>query len=178
MLEPPHGDVHATIRLPRATKMTPSLSRPTFRPPPVPLPSTDGTALTVDTIARAFHAEHEKAYGFHDASAPIELGTLRLAIVGDMPEIPVRTLDTGKAQPDPQGTRRIFLQGAWTQAAVCDRGRLCARQALEGPAIVTQEDTTTLVLPGWHAETDSMGNLHVRPAHVPHAQAPTAGEPS
>jgi N-methylhydantoinase A len=34
---------------------------------------------------------------------------------------------------------------------------------LEGPAIVTEMDSTTLILPGHSGEVDTFGNILVRP---------------
>ena len=39
------------------------------------------------------------------------------------------------------------------------RERLLAGNSFHGPAIVTQMDSTTLVLPGWQADVDEVGNL-------------------
>ena len=40
-----------------------------------------------------------------------------------------------------------------------DWARLAAGQSIAGPAIIEQEDTTTVVLPGWTATVDLIGNL-------------------
>jgi N-methylhydantoinase A len=39
----------------------------------------------------------------------------------------------------------------WTEAAVLDRARLGAGETVSGPAIIEQEDSTTLLPPGWRA---------------------------
>jgi len=41
---------------------------------------------------------------------------------------------------------------------------LRAGDRIAGPAIVTEMDSTTLVLPGHAGEVDSVGNLLIRPA--------------
>jgi N-methylhydantoinase A len=38
---------------------------------------------------------------------------------------------------------------------------LGAGDVLDGPAVIEQEDTTILVLPGWRGRTDALGNLHL-----------------
>ncbi|MGA9633985.1 MAG: hypothetical protein WBQ41_01965, partial [Solirubrobacterales bacterium] len=45
------------------------------------------------------------------------------------------------------------------ETAVYERGKLSPGMRLEGPAIVAQDDTTTLVLPGHRAEIDRFGNI-------------------
>jgi N-methylhydantoinase A len=47
------------------------------------------------------------------------------------------------------------------EAPIYDRARLGAGARLDGPAIITQLDATTLVLPGQLAEVDAFGNLIV-----------------
>ena len=56
---------------------------------------------------------------------------------------------------------RILLpeRQAAVEAAVYDRAALKAGDAFVGPAIVEQDDTTTLLTPGWHCRVDALGNL-------------------
>jgi N-methylhydantoinase A len=56
---------------------------------------------------------------------------------------------------------RILLpeQGTAINAAVYDRAALKAGDAFSGPAIIEQDDTTTLLTPSWHCRVDTLGNL-------------------
>jgi N-methylhydantoinase A len=117
---------------------------------------------TAATFAEAFHREHERIYGFRDRSAPIELGTARLAIVGCMTPISQQRLPVGTGIPIVAGKRQIFHAGAWIEAAVYRRLSLRAGDRFVGPAIIEQDNTTTLALPGWAVEVDKAGNLHLR----------------
>jgi N-methylhydantoinase A len=56
---------------------------------------------------------------------------------------------------------RILLpeHPAPVDAAVYDRAVLKAGDAFNGPAIIEQDDTTTLLTPGWRAHVDGLGNL-------------------
>lgn len=127
----------------------------------VQLPVEPSRPLSMAAVAQAFHAEHERIYGFCDESAPIELGTVRLAIVGYMPSAATPTIARDARPPAPCAKRRIFLDESWIEADIYARGQLLAGQAFDGPAIVEQDDTTILVLAGWRAETDDLGNLHL-----------------
>lgn len=124
----------------------------------VPLDGADGSAADV---AAVFHREHERLYGFRDTEAPIELGTVRLAVIGRVAPVALPHLPASEEQPIPAGHRRVYLEAGWTQAAVFDRAALRAGQHLAGPAIIEQADTTTLVLPGWSLRVDQFGNLHL-----------------
>ena len=48
---------------------------------------------------------------------------------------------------------------AAVDAAVYDRTALKIADTFDGPAIVEQDDTTTLLTPGWRARVDDLGNL-------------------
>ncbi|MFC4009323.1 hydantoinase/oxoprolinase family protein [Nonomuraea purpurea] len=122
----------------------------------------DPSGLDVESIAEAFHAEHERLYGFRDQHAPIELGTARLGVVGPVAELPPVPVPRGTGAPLHSGRRPVLLAGAWHDAAVHQRPSLGVGDAFDGPAIVEQDDTTVVVPPGWSGDVDGAGNLHLR----------------
>jgi N-methylhydantoinase A len=122
----------------------------------------DGAALDAESVAEALHAGHERLYGFRDPAAPIDLGTARLAIVAPTGEIPPPAAPRGGGTPGPAGHRSVLLPDGRFTAGVFDRAGLRAGDRLSGPAIVEQDDTTVLIPPGWSADVDEAGNLHLR----------------
>ncbi len=76
------------------------------------------------------------------------------------PELPAGGEDPADARYD---TSRVYVGGAWAQAAVYDRSRLRAGNVVTGPAIVTEMDSTTLVLPGHAGTVDAVGTILIRP---------------
>ena len=110
-------------------------------------------------MTEAFHIAHERLYGFRDEAAPIELSTARLAIIGRVDPVTLPRMTAHAGPPEPRTRRPIFLGAGWVEAAVYDRTALGAGQSITGPAIIEQEDTTTLVLSGWRARMDDHGNL-------------------
>jgi N-methylhydantoinase A len=54
---------------------------------------------------------------------------------------------------------RLALAGGRVPVPVHDRATLGAGASFDGPAIVTQLDTTTLVAPGWRATVHASGAL-------------------
>ena len=123
----------------------------------------DEAALAA-TVA-AFHAAHERLYSFRLEDVPVEMVTLRVDAVGLLPPLRLREVPRGGRTEDAVvGRQRIaFAEGA-AEAPVYDRSRLGAGAVLRGPAIVTQLDTTTLVLPDQHAEVHPSGALIIRDA--------------
>lgn len=113
------------------------------------------------SIAEAFHSEHERIYGFRDTETEVELGTVRLAVVGVSDDIAQPKIPAGTGNPARKGERKIFRSGQWVLAGVYDRSALGAGDRITGPAIIEQDDTTTVLLPGWSARADAFGNLHL-----------------
>jgi N-methylhydantoinase A len=68
---------------------------------------------------------------------------------------------------DPKGAlvteHPIHVGGEQVTASVYDRGRLRAGDVMTGPAIVTEMDSTTLVLPGHAATVHLSGSLLINP---------------
>jgi N-methylhydantoinase A len=57
-----------------------------------------------------------------------------------------------------------FDDGQTVETPRYDRTKLKAEQTVDGPAIIIQTDSTTLVPPGFEARVSTYGNLHVRVA--------------
>ena len=60
-------------------------------------------------------------------------------------------------------TRKGFFKGEWRDTPHIDRDRLAAGARIEGPAIIRQYDTTTVLLADHHAIVDEQGNLLIWP---------------
>ncbi|MEM8843036.1 MAG: hydantoinase/oxoprolinase family protein, partial [Pseudomonadota bacterium] len=110
-------------------------------------------------IAEAFHAEHSRVYDHSDPAAPVQVVNLRLVIRGSAPKPALsETPQTpGPASADAETT--IFLDGATHTTPIYARAGLAPGQAFAGPAIVTQDDCTTIVPPGHQVTVDGWGNL-------------------
>ncbi|MCD4513713.1 hydantoinase/oxoprolinase family protein [Brucella pseudogrignonensis] len=118
-------------------------------------------ATDPNSLAEAFHREHERIYGFRDTQAEVELGTARLAVIGVTPNIASPDFAAGSGVPATKGMRPLFHKGAWLDAAVLNRSSFGNGDLITGPAIIEQDDTTTVVLINWTARCDKSGNLHL-----------------
>jgi len=110
------------------------------------------------TLARAFFAAHARTYG-HAREAPIRLVNLR-AVHSAIAATPADAWSPAAA-PAQLRTAQILLpdQQAPVEAPVYRRAALRTGGVCDGPAIIAQDDTTTLVAPGWHCRVDELGNL-------------------
>ena len=57
----------------------------------------------------------------------------------------------------------VFVEGRDLPAKIYDRAKLLTGNRIPGPAIVTEMDATTLILPGHEGEVDAVGNILIRP---------------
>jgi len=60
-------------------------------------------------------------------------------------------------------TSRFYYEGDWYEANIYDRNKLSTGLEVPGPAIVGEMDSTTVVLPGYVAVVDAVGNLLINP---------------
>ncbi|SEO10676.1 N-methylhydantoinase A [Terribacillus saccharophilus] len=109
-------------------------------------------------LAEIFHAQHERLYGHSDPNASIELMNFKVRIVGETAANSHATAVLNDKSLEP-GERSVRINGQTYSAAIVDRTVLQPGMEIQGPAIIEQQDTTTVVLPSWKAKTDEAGNL-------------------
>ena len=124
----------------------------------------DDPGSALEKLATRFDAEHDRLFSF---LLPVdhELVNARATVTGPRPNVAPATLSDGDG--DPAGalidTHPVHLSGEEVQAAVYDRTLLRAGDLVTGPAIVTEMDSTTLVLPGHAATVHPSGSLLINP---------------
>lgn len=112
-------------------------------------------------LRQAFHDAHEKLYGHSDPEASIQIVNLRLVVSGKTPQPNMPRIAEGTGSPDPVKTVDVWSDGAHRKTPVYRRVQLLANQEFSGPAIVTQDDTTTFVPQHMHVRVDAFGNLRI-----------------
>ncbi|MGE0725430.1 MAG: hydantoinase/oxoprolinase family protein, partial [Alphaproteobacteria bacterium] len=119
-------------------------------------------AGAIDGLVAGFEAAHRALYGFILPEAAIEIVTLRVEATSRAPAAPARSLSEGGSLAEATIGRQAvrFADGA-RAVPIIDRSRLGAGARFDGPAIVTQLDATTLVLPGQRAAVDRSGAILV-----------------
>ena len=111
----------------------------------------------------AFHDRHHRLYAHADRSADVELIDLRATVIGVTPKPSLRRPGRGSGTATPIGSRPTHYGGARHEAGVYRRRDLLAGHEVRGPALVEQDDTTTLVPAGFVANVDDWGNLVITP---------------
>lgn len=119
------------------------------------------TAESLGALAVAFSAAHERRYGHHFDDVAVELVTLRVTGIAHQPDPDVTwTWAEVKCSNNFQ-TRQVYFESMdrFIETRVLARGALAVGERLSGPAVLHQEDATTLVPPGWSAQRDAGGCL-------------------
>jgi 5-oxoprolinase (ATP-hydrolysing) len=118
----------------------------------------------VEELQVRFHAAHEAEYG-HRFDAAIEIVNVRVVAIGRVDELRPPELERGDGDPSAARTLErevVFDVGGRAErhsTPFYERDRLRAGDRVEGPAIVEQYDTTTVIPPGLAAEIDAHGNI-------------------
>jgi len=113
----------------------------------------------VEALAGAFHAEHARIYDHADADAPVQAVNLRLTVSGAVRKPALAEAAAAPGPAAPKGHAQVFLDGALREAALYDRADLRPGRHFAGPAVVSQDDCTTVVPPGFTVEVDLRSNL-------------------
>jgi N-methylhydantoinase A len=106
-----------------------------------------------------FLVEYERRFQYVTDEIPLEVSALRVRASGHMPAPEHPRAERGEGEPPVRERRPVWFDGAPQDTAVLDRDALTAGHRFEGPALVEQLDTTTVVPPGVTCEVDGRGNL-------------------
>jgi N-methylhydantoinase A len=117
----------------------------------------------LEQLVAAFHREHQRLYTYDLPNAPVELVNLRVTALGILPKLTTPDLP-GSSQSLKEalaGQRRVYFEqvGSFVETPCYARDRLAPGMVFEGPAIVDQDDATTVVFPTFRARVDAIGNL-------------------
>jgi len=124
----------------------------------------DGKGAGLKSLSDAFDAEHERLFSFLLKNEH-ELVTVRATASAPRPDVASPTLPEGGTDPSAAFTFEsdVWIDGASTMAKVYDRTKLLANNVITGPAIVTEMDSTTLILSDHAATVHASGSLLIRP---------------
>jgi N-methylhydantoinase A len=116
-------------------------------------------------LEERFNGLHEQLYGFRMPGTTCEIVNLRAVGFGAVPKPDLPTGELGDA--DASGAvaeeHEIVFRGERVPTKIYDRARLAPGMRFEGPAIVTEFDSTTVVLPGYTAQVDASFNILINP---------------
>jgi N-methylhydantoinase A len=107
-------------------------------------------------LREVFEQAYERLYSLRLPEVDIEIVSWRIVASGpatSRDSVPVLPASPGK----PRRRRRARFGGTNVDAPVYARSDLAFGQAVAGPAIIEERETTIIILPGWNAKVDRTG---------------------
>ncbi|TAM49799.1 MAG: 5-oxoprolinase, partial [Burkholderiaceae bacterium] len=142
---------------------------------PSPLGGGQGWGLAVIAITAGFEAAYRQRFSFlmQGKGLVVEAVSVEAVVAGDAPYEPRLALKEAREVPRRE-TVPMYSGGQWHDAALVVRDDLRAGDVIAGPAIIAEQNATTVVEPGWDATLTQFGHL-VLERRVPRAIKFAAG---
>jgi N-methylhydantoinase A len=114
-------------------------------------------------IAGLFHDRHQATFGHSDRKRPVEIVNLRAEMLGEMGQVLPPAVAGESADSAIERRRDVLFLDSPTASPVpiVHRAVVNAKGSQEGPAIIVQRDSTTVLLAGQVARVASRGALIV-----------------
>ena len=124
--------------------------------PPRPLVEAD-----VAAIRAAYDTEYSRFYDRPVPGSDVEILSYAVVVATKMTPVPASSVEAVASIASPRGHRAVrdTATGAVTEWALFDRAELPPGATLQGPAIIAEAETSTLVGPRWHARIDAAGDI-------------------
>jgi N-methylhydantoinase A len=118
---------------------------------------------TTPAIREAFERDYKRRYGHADSKAPGELQALHLSAFAKLRRPDIARLPRRAAQTSGEGRRPVIFAAADgpIHTPVYDRGALPIGFKAEGPAVIEEYGSTTLVWPGDRFEVGELGEIRI-----------------
>lgn len=120
---------------------------------PVPFAEAPGSA---EEMVEAFHRAYAERYSYVRSGPPVEVVNCRLSAFGPPASV---TFARPSGEAAAAGTTRVYGPDGWVDAAVWRREQLAEGDRVEGPAVVRESGSTTVVGAGWAGAIDANRNL-------------------
>ena len=132
----------------------------------IPVPAGKMTEETLKKALADFHAEHKRSYGYCKEDAIVQFVSYRVSAIGviDKPDLKASELHPETPIPAPIEVRQVLFQNSdeYIETPVYLREEFVPGQAIPGPCICEQMDTTLVVPKGWTIHVDGYHNLKIR----------------
>jgi N-methylhydantoinase A len=123
-----------------------------------------GHATPGAPVDASFHDAHRVRYGHATPGAPVEFVNLRLAAMGRIGSTVAPAHGPGERSDPVLGRRMVVFDGTGHTTPVLLRDGLQAGAAHDGPVVIEEQSSTTVVPPGHTARLDGIGNILITKA--------------
>ncbi len=131
----------------------------------VPVPLDAVLRHDAAAIAKAFHAEHLRLYGYslEAERSPVEIINVRLQAIGatDRPTYRSEAAGSPNASAALKGRRKVYIaeRDTFAQVPVYDGHRMRCGHRVAGPALVEQQTTAIVISDGFDCLVDALGSF-------------------
>jgi N-methylhydantoinase A len=128
----------------------------------VPVPALRG-AEDIAALAQRFHEAHHRRYGHMAQAEAVEIVNFEVTGVGLIPKPALKTFARGQGgAPVPHTKRTAHFGGAdAVSIPVFLRDRLAPGAVIEGPAVIEEQTSTTVLYRGQRARVDEYLNIEI-----------------
>ena len=115
----------------------------------------------LEQLLEQFHRTHDRAYGFSAPGEDVELVSVRLSAIGQIAKPALAPLAKAAGEATAKGRRPVYFAESegYVNCPVYDRYALGAGAVVQGPAIVEEIDSTTVVHPQYQVRVDEVGQM-------------------
>jgi 5-oxoprolinase (ATP-hydrolysing) len=115
----------------------------------------------VPGMLAAFEAAYRQRYSFLMPGRALIAEAVSVEAIGaaDAPAADAVAAERRAGEPQPGGLVTMWSGGRSHETPVFERDALCAGDKVRGPAIIAEQNATTVVEPGWQAEVTALDNL-------------------
>ncbi len=124
----------------------------------IPVSGQLATDEALQRIGHAFHSVHRRTYGHAMEGDPVEVVNYRVSAVGTSPKPELVGHGGGDADAL-KGQREVFFEDGRLLCPIYERRWLKPGRQIDGPAVVEQVGSTTLLCQRQSARVDTYGNL-------------------
>jgi N-methylhydantoinase A len=120
----------------------------------------DGPDVSPAALREMFEDAYKRRYGRFTPALAVDLVNIRVSITGLGPRPEFREL--GPRPADAVATERpVFFDEGFLSCKVWQRDEIAPDVLIEGPAVIEEKASTTIVHPGDTAKLDVFGNIHI-----------------
>lgn len=121
-----------------------------------------------EILRQKFDALHEKQFTYSLPHFELELMRLGAIVTDGSPDQEIPQVEKARSSEPPADAlvqkQSIIVEGKPVEAAFWDRTKVSIEGVkINGPAIITEMDSNTLILPGYYGEIDAIGNIVINP---------------
>jgi 5-oxoprolinase (ATP-hydrolysing) len=111
-------------------------------------------------VRAAFEAAYQQRFSFLLEDKPLEVEAISVEVLMKTSAPTERTEKLNPSRDVPEIERiQVFCDGAWQQAPLIAREALQAGDTIDGPAVIIETNSTTVVEPGWQAQVSNRQHL-------------------